>query len=125
MSRRQRDKGKRKELEIANMLKDWRPEARRKTSNDHDREDGRDLEGTYPFGIQVKGYKTRQPINRIGEVRRGVPMFIDNADYEKPVAVMYLEDLLPILETIEELAMHHNIYPRDLWCDMYGQRGVE
>jgi len=94
-----RNKGLNFERTIANKLKHIFPKAKRHLETQaSEAEKGIDLDCTDPLGIQCKAYKNYAPITKLEEVKYGVPVLITKGDRKKPVAVMYLDDWIKLLE---------------------------
>ena len=63
---------------------------------------GHDVEAG-PWRIQCKSHKRYTPISKIEEVKeQGLPLLVTKGDWKRPVACMYLDDLLKILDDIGE-----------------------
>jgi len=103
MSKHQRDKGKRGELEAAALLRPVFPEARRRVVNHAGVEDGRDLENTGAFAVQVKRHARPAPVSALYEVQAaGMPLLLTRGDGGEWLAVLRAEDLVKILSDIGE-----------------------
>lgn len=84
MSKTSRDKGKRFELEIVRMAKGFHPDVKRNLSQ-FQRSDGRDLDNTEPYCIQLK----RRKKVGINDVNTGFSEAVNSADdrYWCPVCI--------------------------------------
>ena len=101
MSKSQRTKGAAGEREAANILRRVFPDARRRVVNHAGVEDGRDLESTGAFAVQVKRHKRPSPISAINEIKAdGTPLLLTRGDHGIWYAVMPLDSLLDILEDV-------------------------
>lgn len=98
MSKTERNKGKRGELEAAHLLKPVFPNARRRVVNHAGVEDGRDLENTGAFAVQVKRHKRPAPVSALYEVTApGMPLLLTRGDGGEWLAVLKAADLVQIL----------------------------
>ena len=94
-----RRKGHQFERDMANKLECIFPEVRRHLENHkEDAAMGIDLMNTEPLGIQLKCYANYVPINKIEEVKVGVPVLITKGNNKKPVACIYLDDFIELLK---------------------------
>lgn len=102
MSRMQRDKGIRGELQAVKELKRVFPQAARKIANDINREDGIDLVGTGRLRIQVKNCVKYTPVTTLDKIKQGsgIPVVVTYAFRREPRVVMRLSDLLDILADV-------------------------
>jgi hypothetical protein len=102
MSKSQRDKGKRGELEAVRQLRRVFPDAARRILNDAANETGVDLKGTGRLLIQVKNHRRYVPCSTLKEIREvgGIPVVMTKADHKPWLVVMKLDDLLKILEDV-------------------------
>ena len=103
-----RAKGHSFERAVANKLRHIYPDVRRHLEyHKEDADKGIDLINTGKYGIQCKAYKNYAPINKIEEVKDGIPVLVTKGNNKRPVACMYLDDyidlLTELLETDSEL----------------------
>ena len=90
---RNRRAGHAYEREIANKLKDIFPDVRRHLEpRGCDSVGGIDLDNTGVYGIQMKNYANYAPINKIEEVKQGIPVLITKGQRKKSVVCMYFDD---------------------------------
>lgn len=102
MGKAQRDKGANYEREIARRLRSVFPNAMRNVTETQTGQ-GVDLTGTGNLRIQCKRHKAYAPISRLEEVPKTpgvIPVLVTKGDRQPDVAVLYLDDLLRILEDI-------------------------
>lgn len=98
-----RSKGAAFERDIANKIKHIYPDAKRHLeSQAAEAAKGIDLDNTGEFGIQCKAYAKYAPITKIQEVKHGTPVLITKGNNLKPVACMYLDDWIKLLEKVNE-----------------------
>jgi hypothetical protein len=102
MGRAQRVKGHSFEREVARQLRDIFPDVMRQLEYQENTANGIDLTNTGKLRIQCKKHKNYVSINTIKEVKSkdGIPVLVTAGDREKPVACLYLEDLIKILSDI-------------------------
>lgn len=101
MSRAQRDKGKRGELEACKELRRVFPEAARKVVNHAGQENGVDLINTGALAIQVKNHVKYVPVSTLDEIHGvGLPVVLTKAERQGWRVIMRLDDLLAILEDV-------------------------
>ena len=94
-----RTKGLNFERNVANKLKEIFPNAKRHLETQASEAiKGIDLDGTEPYGIQCKAYKTYAPINKIFEVKQGIPILITKGNNLKPMVVMSLDTWIKSLK---------------------------
>lgn len=103
MSKTQRNKGRRGEYEVRDLLKPVFPNVQRHLEfQTHEAEKGIDLTGTQPFDIQVKiGQQVPKKIyDFIEQVKSGdlnIPVVICKRDRKKYLAVMYVDDFIELI----------------------------
>lgn len=103
MSKTQREKGKRGEREAAELLRPVFPDARRRVVNHAGAEDGRDLENTGAFAVQVKRHVRPAPVSALYEIKApGIPLLLTRGDGGEWLAVLRADDLVRILADIGE-----------------------
>lgn len=101
MTRMQRDKGKRGELEAAKLLTAVFPSARRRVVNHAGVENGADLENTGAFAVQVKRHIKPAPVSALYEVTApGIPLLLTRGDNGEWLAVLKAADLVAILADV-------------------------
>jgi hypothetical protein len=102
MSKAQRDKGKRGELEAAKLLQRVYPDACRKVANDINHENGVDLDNTGALRVQVKRHKRPASVSALFEIRdpEGIHVLLTRGDNGEWLAVMKARDLLDIIEDV-------------------------
>lgn len=101
---RNRNKGHGFERSVAIKLKKVFPEAKRHLEFQVQDCKGYDIDNTGKLKIQCKAYKKYAPISYIHEVNTGdktdIPCLVTKGDREKPVAVLFLDDFIRILDDI-------------------------
>ena len=99
-----RQKGLDFEREVAKMLRHIYPKCERQLEFQQSQAAGVDLRGTDPYKIQCKRKARYDSILAIEEVvttsPNDVPVLITKGDKKKPVAVLYLDDFIKILEKL-------------------------
>lgn len=101
MSKSQRTKGAAGEREAARLLRPVFPDARRRVVNHAGVEDGRDLECTGAFAVQVKRHKRPSPVSALYEVTApGIPLLLTRGDGGEWLAVLKAADMIKILEDV-------------------------
>lgn len=102
MSKAEREKGKRGELDAAKELRRVFPDAARKVVNHAGVEDGVDLVGTGALRVQVKNHQRYTPVTTLDDIKAtdGVPVVLTRALRREWRVVMRLEDFLKILEDV-------------------------
>ena len=79
------------------------PEARRRVVNHAGVEDGRDLENTGAFAVQVKRHARPAPVSALYEIKAaGMPLLLTRGDGGEWLAVLRAEDFIRILSDIGE-----------------------
>lgn len=112
MSKAARRKGANYEREIARVFKElgWEEAKRHLEYQSDEAEEGRDLEGTWPFGVQAKCWAKTPSITAIEEITKSeeypIPLAILKRSKvgEQPleVAVMHLEHFVILVELLVE-----------------------
>jgi len=98
-----RNKGKRGELEAAELLRQIFPHCRRRVVNHKGVEDGRDLENTGAFAVQVKRHANPASLAHLGKITAaGIPLLVTRGDGGKWIAALPLEDFIRILGDVGE-----------------------
>ena len=101
MSKMQRDKGSRGELEAVKLLRRVFPDARRRVVNHAGVEDGVDLECTGAFVVQVKRHKKPVSVSHLYTIQRGgIKLLLTRGDNGEWLAVLRADDLIGILEDV-------------------------
>lgn len=102
MSKLSRTKGHSFERDVARRLHPIFPDARRQL--EYQEGLGIDLTNTGNLAIQCKRYKKYVNPSMIEEVPEGdhIPVLITQADRKKPIACLYLDDLIKILADVGE-----------------------
>jgi hypothetical protein len=107
MTRAQRDKGARRERQLATLLQDAGlfPDAARCLTETRDGGTGIDLTGTGNLAFQVKSWRAHCPISHLDEVVAPgrIPLLVSWPDRGEPVAVLRLDDLVRILGDVGEV----------------------
>jgi hypothetical protein len=98
-----RNKGKRGELEAAELLRRVFPHCRRRVVNHAGVEDGRDLENTGAFAVQVKRHARLASLSYLDKITAaGIPLLVTRGDGGKWIAALPLEDFIRILGDVAE-----------------------
>jgi hypothetical protein len=102
-----RTKGLSFERQIAIILREFWPNARRQLENHKDDAQGVDIQGTGRFKIQCKKLKKYAPISKMREIKceeafGDVPVLVTAGDREPTVAVLLFEDFLALLRAAGE-----------------------
>lgn len=102
MSKAEREKGKRGELDAAKELRRVFPDAARKVVNHAGAEDGVDLVGTGALRVQVKNHQRYTPVTTLDTIKAtdGIPIVLTRAFRREWRIAMRLEDFLKILEDV-------------------------
>lgn len=106
--RRSRRKGYQFEREVAILLREIYPEARRHLEYQDAEANGVDLINTGRFKIQCKKLADYVPINRINEIQYDpcftleIPVLVTAADGKPAMAVLPFLDLVELIGRIEE-----------------------
>ena len=97
-----RNKGLNFEREIAKTFRKIFPNAERAIVGSSLDNAGVDIRGAGSLRIQAKRNKQYCPISKIEEVKLsdGIPLLVTKADFKRPVACLYLEDFIKIIEDI-------------------------
>lgn len=109
-ARRSRNKGHSFERDLAILLRPIYPNARRHLEYQDQEANGVDLVETRCFRFQAKKCMSYVSINTIHEIAADrllgeVPVLVTAADHAPAMAVLYFDDLLPLIE-----AFHQTIY---------------
>jgi hypothetical protein len=104
--RRARQKGHQFEREVAILLREVFPKARRHLEYQDVEANGVDLVETGPFKIQCKKLKEYAPLNRIEEVQCDrlfgeVPVLITAGDGKEPLAALPLSDFIILAKSVK------------------------
>jgi hypothetical protein len=98
-----RNKGKRGELEAAELLRQVFPDCRRRVVNHKGVEDGRDLENTGAFAVQVKRHARPASLSHLDKITAaGIPLLVTRGDGGKWIAALPLDDFIRILGDVAE-----------------------
>jgi len=102
MSKFSRDKGKRGELKVCNILRPTFPNVGRHLEFQADEAAlGKDLKNTDNLDIQVKNYAKHVSVSKLKEVNgTGIPILWSMANREKDIIVLYADDFLKIINDI-------------------------
>ena len=101
MSKYQRDKGKRGEYEVSDILKRIFPEAKRHLEFQGQEAKGYDIDNTGALRVQVKNHARYVNPSIIEEVKEsGIPVLCTKATRKKWIACLYLDDFIKILSDI-------------------------
>ncbi len=121
MGKASRRKGANYEREVAAMFREsWFPEAKRHLEYQSDEaEMGRDLDGTQPFAVQAKCWKSTPSIQAIRQVMADPDYPIPVAVLKKTqgkdspgleVAVLHLDDFLLLLDCVDDKQLDDLLY---------------
>lgn len=123
MGKQSRDKGKRYEQFLARLFREYGYDAKRHLEfQGEEAEEGRDLDGTYPFAIQAKCWKSAPPITVLETVTttEAYPIRLAilkrSSVSKKPleVVVMDLSTFMEMILAIEEGIMNGEL-PEGTW----------
>lgn len=105
MGQLSRTKGHSYEREIANLFKEFFPEAKRNLTETQTGGQGIDLVNTGEFKVQCKRGRKYAPLTKIKEVNWSephIPLLITKGDNEKSMVGLYLEDFKKLLKAYLE-----------------------
>lgn len=98
-----RTKGHGFEREVAILLREVFPEAKRKLEYQWQEASGVDLEGTGKLVIQCKRSKSSIPISKIEEIKLpGIKVLVSKQDHKPAYATLELGDFIKILKDVGE-----------------------